>query len=81
MAHADIEGPSAAVQNLLLMAHVLGYGACWMTGPLLAGGALQELLGISAPDELLAVIPVGRCGQLPLPPARKKQEEIVSVIE
>lgn len=31
---ADVQGPSAAIENLILMAHVLGYGACWMTGPL-----------------------------------------------
>lgn len=57
---SDVQGPAAAVENLILMAHCLGYGSCWMTGPLIAGRKLEEILGIEAPDQLMALIPVGR---------------------
>ena len=73
---ADVQGPSAAVENLLLMAHALGYGACWMTGPLIAKEKLEGILGISPPDELMALVPVGRPAGEHKPPARKGAGEI-----
>jgi nitroreductase len=66
-----IQGPSAAIQNILLMAHALGYGSCWMTGPLIARPALEKLLGIQAPDELLAMVPLGKPVAARNAPARK----------
>jgi nitroreductase len=73
---AGVQGASAAVENLLLMAHALGYGSCWMTGPLIARGKLEELLGIAAPDELLALIPVGRTAGPVKDPGKKPVSEI-----
>jgi len=73
---ADVQGPSAAVQNLLLAAHSMGYGACWMTGPLIAKEKLELVLGISPPDELMALVPVGRPALMPDAPPRKGISEI-----
>ncbi len=75
---AGIQGVSAAIQNLLLAAHVLGYGACWMTGPLIAREELEKLLGVSAEDELAALIPLGKYQENPAPTPRKSVEEISS---
>jgi nitroreductase len=78
---ADVQGPSAAIENLLLMAHALGYGTCWMTGPLIARDKLEPLLGILHPDELLALIPVGVAAvTMKNAPKRKPVAEIVSYI-
>jgi nitroreductase len=68
----------AAVQNLLLAAHALGYGACWMAAPAgLAGPELESRLGITGSARLAALIPVGRPTK-PRPPAPKKSiEEIL----
>jgi nitroreductase len=73
---ADVQGPAAAVENLLLMAHALGYGACWMTGPLIAREELEKVLGIAAPDELFALIPLGKATGAVTPPKRKDLNEI-----
>ncbi len=73
---ADIQGPSAAIQNLLLTAHSLGYGTCWMTGPMIARKELEEVLGIKSPDELMALIPVGKPDVVPQAPKRKPVGEI-----
>lgn len=73
---AGVQGPSAAVENLILMAHVLGYGTCWMTGPLIAKERLEKILNINLPDELMAIVPVGRPAQEPRNPPRKKAAEI-----
>jgi len=74
---ADVQGPSAAVENLLLMAHALGYGGCWMTGPLIARDRLEKLLGIDAPDELLALVPLGRPAKPAAATPRKEISEIM----
>lgn len=77
---ADVQGPSAAIENLLLAAHALGYGACWMTGPMIARMELEELLGIKAPDELMAIIPVGKPAEGTAGPKKKDVKEIYTVI-
>jgi nitroreductase len=76
---AGVQGPAAAIGNLLLMALALGYGACWMTGPLLGREELEEVLGVKPPDELMALIPVGRYAAAPVPPHRKRVEEILEI--
>lgn len=73
---ADAQGPSAAIQNMLLAAHALGYGACWMTGPLIAKDKLEKVLKIESPDHLMALIPVGKTETNPAVPKRKPIEEI-----
>jgi len=78
--YANVQGPAAAIENLLLMAHALGYGTCWMTGPLIAKGRLEKILGIEPPDELLALVPVGRPAQSPKPPARKEISDITGYL-
>lgn len=73
---ADAQGPSAAIQNMLLASHALGYGACWMTGPLIAKEKLEKVLNIESPDSLMALIPVGKTESTPAVPKRKPMEEI-----
>ncbi len=41
-------------------AHALGYGACWMTAPVLAAPAIEKLLGAEPRAHLAAIVPVGR---------------------
>lgn len=77
---ADAQGPSAAIQNILLSAHALGYGACWMTGPLIAKDKLEKVLKIEAPDNLMALIPVGKTETVPAVPKRKPIEEIFETL-
>lgn len=77
---ADIQGPAAAIQNLLLAAHSLGYGACWMTGPMIAKEDLEAILGIEKNDELMALIPVGRPAGETVDTKRKDVKEIYKII-
>ena len=77
---ADVQSIGAAIQNLLLMAHCLGYGACWMTGPLVAAVALEKILGVRPPWKLAAVIPIGMPAEVPRPRPRKPVSEICSFI-
>ena len=71
---------AAAIQNLLLAAHSLGLGACWMTGPLLAEEELRELLAAPRGWRLTALVPVGHPAEVPDPPPRRPTERILRVL-
>lgn len=77
---AGIQSVAAAVENLLLAAKALGLGSCWMTGPLIAKDALEDILGIKPPDELLALVPIGFPKENPSAPKRLPVNEIMTVV-
>lgn len=58
-ARPDLQSVGAAVQVLLVAAHLLGYGACWMCAPVLAAHRLEALLGAEEPAHLVALVAVG----------------------
>jgi nitroreductase len=75
--NADIQGPAAAIQNMLLTAASIDLGTCWMTGPLIAKNEMEAVLGIKKPDELCALIPLGKPESIPQPPKRKQVSEVL----
>jgi nitroreductase len=78
----DIQSLGAAVEHLLLAAADLGYGACWMSGPLVAREALERLLGIGPPGRLAAMVAIGRPAAPHAPGHdRKSIDEILRVID
>jgi nitroreductase len=70
-----------ALQNQLLAAHASGLGASGMTGPLVAAGALREILGIPPSWQIAALVPVGYADEEPPPTARKGIEQVTQWIE
>lgn len=75
-----IQSVSAAIQNILLMAHSLGLGGCWMSNPLIARVELEKILSVKKPYKLMAIIPIGIPLQESNPPQRKKVELIMKVV-
>lgn len=55
----DLLTIGAVIENLLLCAHALGYGGCWMNDPVIAAQEIDEYLGQAAPRQLVSIIPVG----------------------
>jgi nitroreductase len=80
LSNSGIQSVSAAIENLLLAAHDLGYGTCWMTGPLIARESFNKLLKVNAPDQIAALIPIGIPDSEPGVPTRKPPEEIVTFL-
>ncbi len=68
---------AAAIQNLLLCAHALGLGACWMTAPLIAEAALAPILQVPDGWKLSALIPVGFPAEEPPAPPRRRLDQIL----
>ncbi len=78
----DLQCLGAAVEHLLLAAANLGYGGCWLSGPLVAREALERLMGIEAPGRLAALVAIGKpAGAPPQPRERKAIDEILRVID
>ena len=73
-----LQGVSAAVENILLSAKALGYGTCWMTGPMIARAELEKILEIAPSDELMSLVPMGLPDENQIIPPRKKVDEIVT---
>ena len=73
-----LQGVSAAIENILLSAKALGYGSCWMTGPMIARAELGKILGIVPPDELISLVPLGLPDENQITPPRKKVDDIVT---
>ena len=68
--YPDIQSAGASIQNLLLSAVDMGYGACWLSGPMIAHEELEKLLEIQPPWRLLTFVAVGK----PQSPPRIKEK-------
>lgn len=75
-----LQSVAAAVEHMLLAAHALGYGSCWMTGPLVAQEAFEKLLGYGREKFIAALLPVGAPDEQPPARQRKTLEDIVRTI-
>jgi nitroreductase len=63
-----LEDGSAAVQNMLVAATAMGYGACWLEGYTLPlEETFKGLLGVPADRRLLTLVPVGVPDEQPQP--------------
>jgi nitroreductase len=49
----------AAVENLLLAASDLGYGAMWKTGPAAYSATVKAAVGLAADDHIVAILHLG----------------------
>jgi coenzyme F420-0:L-glutamate ligase/coenzyme F420-1:gamma-L-glutamate ligase len=57
-----VQSLAAALQNILLALHSMGYGACWRCSPLFAPEAVRKVLEIPGDVEPQAMVEVGLKG-------------------
>jgi len=74
-----VQSCAAAIENVCLVAHALGYGACWV-GPGAAGFEMKRLLGMEDPWDLVAYLPVGVPDESPPLRPRRPLKEVYRVI-
>lgn len=58
-----VQSTAMAAQNLLLMAHAEGLGACWMCAPLFCGDAVRTALSLPASWQPQGLILLGRAAE------------------
>ncbi len=59
----------AAVQNVMLACHALGYGAVWKTGAAAYDAGVKEALGLEAGDGIAGFVYIGTPAAVPKAPA------------
>ena len=70
-----LEDGCNATQNILLAAHALGLGACWVAGDKKPyAGAVADLLGVPKGCRLVSLVPVGYAAAVPSPKKRSVSE-------
>ncbi|MBN1561127.1 nitroreductase family protein [candidate division KSB1 bacterium] len=79
--HPNIQSVGAAVENILLSAVDMGYGACWLSGLLVARAELEEALGIQSPLELMTAVALGIPDGEPRKREKKSLSEIFELVE
>lgn len=79
--YPNIQSIGAAVQNLILSAFDLGYGACWLSGLLIARNELEELLEIKSPNILAACVAIGKPRENITQREKKPFEKIYRLID
>ena len=77
----EVQSVAAAIENLLLVAHTMGYGACWLRIPSWSKDDLERALGVKKPWHLMTFIPVGLPDEIPKFPGRKVVEKVKKNIE
>jgi len=70
-----IQDTAAATQNILLAAHALNYGTCWVGA--FDENRVKEILGIPRNVRPVALIPIGRADEHPKPPSRIPLERLI----
>ncbi|NTW67848.1 MAG: nitroreductase, partial [Nitrospirae bacterium] len=76
-----LQSVAAAIEHMLLAIHALGYGSCWMTGPLVAQEAFEKLLGYGKEKFIAALLPIGVPDEQPQARPRKPLDAIIMKIE
>jgi coenzyme F420-0:L-glutamate ligase/coenzyme F420-1:gamma-L-glutamate ligase len=71
-----VQSLAAALQNILLALHSMGYGACWRCSPLFAPEAVRKVLEIPDDVEPQALVEVG-CKGLETHGVRKPLKDVV----
>lgn len=71
----DIQAIGACAQNILLAAHSLGLGACWIGR--VRDEQVEQVLGAKEHEELMMLIPIGCPKDSPPPRDRKPLAELV----
>ena len=64
---------AAAAMNMLNAAHLLGYGAMWVTGANTYDPNVNALLGFEAPSRLVGFLTVGTPAPAPMPSASRPE--------
>jgi nitroreductase len=77
----DIQSAGASIQNILLAAVDMGYGACWMSGSMFARIEIEEMLKIKAPEKALAFVALGKPKSEHKPKEKPNLAESMEIIE
>lgn len=79
--YPDYQSIGAAVENFLLSAVDMQYGACWLSGLLVAEKELMDYLHISEPWEIVTAVAMGKPEQNPAPKEKLPLDDIFELYD
>ena len=79
--YPDIQSAGACIQTILLSAVEMGYGSCWLSGPMVAKEELEKILQVTDPFHLVAFVAIGKAQKDPVAKKKKPLDEILQVID
>jgi nitroreductase len=79
--YPDIQSAGACIQNLLLAAVDLGYGACWLSAPMIAKEEIESILKLKEGLHLIAFVAVGKPDRPVVPKEKKAVDEMIELID
>ena len=79
--YPDIQSAGASIQNILLTAVDMGYGACWLSGAMFARMEMEKLLNIKAPEKMLAFVVIGKPRSETKPKIKPNLADSMEIIE
>jgi nitroreductase len=77
----DIQSAGASIQNILLAAVDMGYGACWMSGAMFARTEIEDMLNIKKPEKALAFVVIGKPRSEHKPKEKPNLAETLEIID
>lgn len=78
----DLLAVGALIQNLLLAAHVLGLGACWMTAPIVhAQSEIESALPIPEGYHVVSFVSVGKPTKERHGPRKREVDELLTILD
>lgn len=75
-----VQSVAAAIENMLLAAHVEGLGACWVCAPLFCQDVVREVLKLPSDFEPQAIVTLGYPLEKREPPHRKSLSEVAWIL-
>jgi nitroreductase len=79
--YPDIQSIGACIQNMLLAAVDMNYGACWLSAPLIASETLENMLEIKENFRLAAFVALGKPENIPLRKPVRDIKELIRIFE
>ncbi len=79
--YPDIQSAGACIQNMLLAAVDMDYGACWLSAPMIAKDSLEKLIGTEEQYRLIAFVAIGKPAKTPSKKGTRPIEEMIKIIE
>jgi nitroreductase len=79
--YPDIQSAGASIQNILLSAVDMGYGACWLSGPMFARQEIEQMLNVKSPEKLLAFVVIGHSRSEHKPKVKPNLADSLEVID
>jgi nitroreductase len=79
--YPDIQSAGASIQNILLTAEDMGYGACWLSGPMFAKKEIEAMLNVKSPEKLLAFVVIGHPRSEHKPKVKPNLADSLEIVE